>query len=60
MFKFVKPKNCDMKKMKLSNLLAALLALVVCAACCDTPSGENYRFKDGVIVFDEPQRVAGQ
>ena len=47
-------------KTKLSNLIVALLVMAMCAACCNTPSGENYSFKDGMIVFDEPQRVAGQ
>ena len=31
------------------------------SCCCDNGiSGENYQFKDGMIVFDEPARVEGQ
>ena len=47
-------------KSKLSNLIIALLVMVACVACCNTPSGENYKTKDGMIVFDEPARAAGQ
>ncbi len=47
-------------KSKLSNLIIALLVMVACVACCNTPSGENYKCKDGMIVFDEPARAAGQ
>ena len=49
-----------MKRTSLPNLFVALLALVMCVACCAGPSGENYSFKDGMIVFDEPARAAGQ
>ena len=49
-----------MKKSKLSNLIIALCAVVFCAVSCSVPSGENYKFKGGMIVFDEPARVAGQ
>ncbi len=49
-----------MKRTSLPNLFVALLALVMCVACCAGPSGENYSFKDGMIVFDEPSRAAGQ
>lgn len=50
-----------MKTPKLSNLIIALLAMVLCASCgANLPSGENYSFKDGMIVFDEPARAAGQ
>ena len=34
--------------------------MVACVACCNTPSGENYKTKGGMIVFDEPARAAGQ
>ena len=47
-------------KSKLSNLIIALLVMVACVACCNTPSGENYKTKGGMIVFDEPARAAGQ
>ncbi len=47
-------------KSKLSNLIIAILVMVACVACCNTPSGENYKCKDGMIVFDEPARAAGQ
>ncbi|MBQ2036821.1 MAG: pyridoxine 5'-phosphate synthase, partial [Alistipes sp.] len=47
-------------KSKLSNLIIALLVMVACVACCNTPSGENYKTKGGMIVFDEPTRAAGQ
>ena len=47
-------------KSKLSNLIIVLLVMVACVACCNTPSGENYKTKGGMIVFDEPARAAGQ
>ena len=47
-------------KSKLSNLIIALLVMVACVACCNTPSGENYKTKDGMIVFAEPARAACQ
>ena len=47
-------------KSKLSNLIIALLVMVACVACCNTPSGENYKTKGGMIVFDDPARAAGQ
>ena len=34
--------------------------MVACVACCNTPSGENYKTKGGMIVFDEPARAEGQ
>ena len=43
---------------------AALVAGVILqSCCCGSPiSGENYKFENGMIVFDEPQRAvcAGQ
>lgn len=49
-----------MKKTNLFKIIVAFFAVVMFVACADVPSGENYRFKDGMIVFDEPSRVAGQ
>jgi len=50
--------------MKLNRILS-LAALVVVGllfvACSGTRiSGENYKLKDGMIVFDEPERAPGQ
>ena len=49
-----------MNKTNLFKIIVAFFAVVMFVACADVPSGENYRFKDGMIVFDEPSRVAGQ
>lgn len=41
----------------------ALLAGAILTGCCGASNpiqGENYSFKDGMIVFDEPARAAGQ
>ena len=52
--------------MKINRLFiacAALLAGVAVQSCCcgdETLAGDNYKVKDGVIVFDEPSRAAGQ
>ena len=48
--------------MKLNRIVmfcAALVAGVILqSCCCGSPiSGENYKFKNGMIVFDEPQRA---
>ena len=52
----------NMKLNRLVMLCAALVAGVILqSCCCSSPiSGENYKFKNGMIVFDEPQRAAGQ
>ena len=50
-----------MKLNRLFVICAALLVGVMLQSCCDNGiSGENYQFKDGMIVFDEPARAAGQ
>ena len=49
--------------MKLNNLLIACLALMiglVAPGCCDKCDGDGYTVKDGIIVFDEPERAPGQ
>ena len=53
--------------MKLNRLFvfcAALLMGVMLQSCCggDTCAiaGDNYKLQDGMIVFDEPARAAGQ
>ena len=51
-----------MKKFNLLTLLCAILLAGVMQSCNQAPviEGENYSFKDGMIVFDEPARVEGQ
>ena len=51
-----------MKLNRLFILCAAMLVGVLAqSCCCDSGiSGENYKFEDGMIVFDEPSRAAGQ
>ena len=51
-----------MKLNRLFVICAALLVGVMLQSCCcdNGISGENYQFKDGMIVFDEPARAAGQ
>ncbi len=53
-----------MKINRLFVLCAALFAGFAAQGCCDscgsTVSGDNYKIKDGMIVFDEPARAAGQ
>ena len=51
-----------MKKFNLLTLLCAILLAGVMQSCNQAPviEGENYSFKDGMIVFDEPARAAGQ
>ena len=49
-----------MRQSKLRIFVAALLSLAIFVGCCNRPSGENYKFKDGMIHFDEPARAAGQ
>ena len=51
-----------MKLNRLFILCAAMLVGVLAqSCCCDSGiSGENYKFEDGMIVFDEPARAAGQ
>ena len=50
--------------MKLNRLFMICTVMVIGAmlmSCCgDKIAGDNYKFKDGMIVFDEPARVAGQ
>ncbi len=51
--------------MKLNRLFlfCAMLcmgAMMQSCGCDNGISGENYQFKDGMIVFDEPARAAGQ
>lgn len=51
--------------MKIKHLFVgcALMAGAILTGCCGASSpivGENYSFKDGMIVFDEPARAAGQ
>ena len=41
-------------------LLAGFAAQSCCGSCGSTVSGDNYKIKDGMIVFDEPARAAGQ
>ena len=36
------------------------MALTGCCGASNPIEGENYSFKDGMIVFDEPARAAGQ
>ena len=51
-----------MKLNRIVSLCAALIAGVILqSCCCGSPiSGENYKFENGMIVFDEPARAAGQ
>ena len=51
-----------MKLNRLFILCAAMLVGVLAqSCCCDSGiSGENYKFENGMIVFDEPARAAGQ
>ena len=52
-----------MKLNRLFILCAALVCGVMVQSCCCNQSpiaGENYKFENGMIVFDEPQRAAGQ
>lgn len=49
--------------MNFKSLTVLLLAIVTVSfsSCCDKQkAGENYSIVDGVIVFDEPEREAGQ
>ena len=53
------------KTMKLNRLFilcaAKLVGVLAQSCCCDSGiSGENYKFENGMIVFDEPARAAGQ
>ena len=53
-----------MKLNRLFIICAMLLAGVMLQSCCGgeatTIAGDNYKFQDGMIVFDEPARAAGQ
>ena len=51
-----------MKLNRLFIICAALVAGVIMqSCCCESPiAGENYKFENGMIVFDEPARAAGQ
>ena len=47
------------------SLKSILIGFSLClsllmVACGQSPKGDNYRSKDGMIVFDEPAREAGQ
>ncbi len=48
--------------MKLKSILIgfSLCLSLLMVACGQSPKGDNYRSKDGMIVFDEPAREAGQ
>ena len=49
-----------MKLNRLFILCAALVCGVMLQNCCCNESpiaGENYKFENGMIVFDEPQRA---
>ena len=49
-----------MKLNRLFIVCAVLLCAVALQNCGCNIAGENYKFKDGMIVFDEPQRAPGQ
>ena len=52
-----------MKLRRLFVACAVVLAGIALQSCCcggSQISGENYEFKDGMIVFDEPERAPGQ
>ena len=49
-----------MKLNRLFIVCAMLLGAVALQSCGCKIAGENYEFKDGMIVFDEPQRAPGQ
>ena len=49
-----------MKLNRLFILCAAFVCGVMVQSCCCNQSpiaGENYKFENGMIVFDEPQRA---
>ena len=48
-----------MKINRLFLLCFALIMGVALQSCCDI-KGDNYSMKNGMIVFDEPARAAGQ
>ena len=55
--KFLKPKMI-MKLNRILSLAALAVIGLLFVACSGTRiSGENYKLKDGMIVFDEPERA---
>jgi len=48
-------------KHKLLTLAAAMTAAILSGCCGDgCKDGQNYKIKDGVIVFNEPKQADGQ